>query len=59
MTIDKYVVTAYDPETDEMKRIHLSPNGYVLVCGENMEISSYQQYSNGTVQLTVKRKAQP
>lgn len=30
---------------------------FVLALGDEMELSAYQQYANGTVQLTLKRKA--
>jgi len=48
-------VTVTDADgTTETKT--LDPEGYVLVCGSNMDLRSEHRYRNGTVQLTLKPK---
>lgn len=50
-------VSVFDPKTGETETAELDPHSYILLTGEFMEVTAYQQYSNGTVQLTMKRKA--
>lgn len=49
-------VTCFDPATGDVETQELDPNGYILILGKYMEISSLAQYANGTVQLTIKRR---
>lgn len=48
-------VTAYDPVTGDTDTSELDPNSYVLICGQNMQVTSLAAYANGTVSLTIKR----
>lgn len=48
-------VTCTDPTTGDTETQELDPNGYVLICGENMYVDNYATHANGTVQLTLKR----
>lgn len=50
------VVTATDPETGETARQELQPGDYAVVCAEPMYVAGKQIYSNGTVQLTLRRR---
>ncbi len=50
-------VTAHDPVHGESDTQLVYPHGYCLVLGEQMKVSSMQRWPNGTVQLTLKRKA--
>ena len=52
---DRVKVSVFDPATGETDEAELDPNSYILLTGEHMEVASYQQYANGTVQLTIKR----
>ncbi|MGP8437136.1 hypothetical protein ACT2FY_13165 [Paraburkholderia fungorum] len=49
------VVTA--PSSDATTAAQLDPYGFDVMLGERMYIDSSQHYRNGTVNLTIKRKA--
>ena len=50
-------VTVFDPVTGDTQKAELRPDDHIVLTGEEVEIASYQRYANGTVQLTIKRKA--
>lgn len=54
MADERVKVSVFDPATGETETAELSPNSYILTLGEHMEVASYQQYANGTVQFTLK-----
>ena len=56
MAEERVRVTAHDPVTGETGTQELDPNGYVLLVGEHMEVSSLARHANGTVQLTIKKR---
>lgn len=49
-------VSVFDPKTGETETSDLDPHSYILICGEFMEVSAFQQWpKSGTVQMTLKR----
>lgn len=54
---DRVRVSVFDPVTGETETAELPPDSYILTLGERMEVAHFQQYANGTVQMTLKRKA--
>lgn len=50
------VVTTTDWEEGTIESECLTKTNFVLVYGEQMEVTHCQSYSNGTTQLTIKRK---
>lgn len=55
---ERVKVTVFDPATGETDTAELDPNSYILLTGEHMEVSAYQEWpKSGTVQLTIKRRA--
>lgn len=50
-------VTVFDPKTGDEEVQELDPGSYILITGERMEVSGYQQWpKSGTVQITLKRR---
>lgn len=47
-------VTTTDPETGDTQTCELPPHGYVITCGEFVEVVDEPRYGNGTVVLTLK-----
>jgi hypothetical protein len=57
MAAERVRVSVFDPKTGETETSELDPHSYILICGEHMEVSSYQQWPvSGTVQMTLKRR---
>lgn len=54
---ERIIVTATDPETGETGQQELDPGQYCLVVTDPMYLDGKQIYSNGTVVLTLKRRA--
>lgn len=56
MPEERVRVSVFDPRTGDTEVSELDPASYILICGERMEITGYQQWpKSGTVQLTLKR----
>lgn len=50
-------VTVFDPKTGDEEMQELNPGSYILIMGERMKVSSFQQWpKSGTVQITLKRR---
>jgi hypothetical protein len=53
-------VSVFDPATGDTETAELPPDSYILLMGEFMEISAFQEWPrSGTVQITLKRKDAP
>ena len=50
-------VTARDLELGDENTVDLKPGAYVVVCSEPMYVAHEQKSQNGTVVLTLKRRA--
>lgn len=55
---DPVRVTVYDPMTGDTESRELQPDSYILLLGENKEVTSLSRYANGTVQFTIKDKSE-
>lgn len=51
---DPVRVTVFDPLTGDTETRELQPDSYILLLGENKEVTSLSRYANGTVQFTIK-----
>lgn len=50
----KIRITVFDPDTGDTQVAELDQGGFILICGERMELTHEQRYATGTVQLTIK-----